>query len=100
MMTALHSEQDKESCHHIEDCNYRCDYIFYCGYQIVPCWCHGNVHFSSLSEAVQNKQNMYCKNVRNYTIKMQVFDYLTNGSKFCMCGTSSAIKVFYMMKAL
>merc|ERR1712212_402950 len=30
----------------------------------------------------QNKKNMYCKNVSNYTIKMHVFDYLTYGRSF------------------
>jgi len=30
----------------------------------------------------QNKQSMYCTNVRNYVIKIHVFDYLTLAATF------------------
>lgn len=69
---------------------YRCDYIFYCGYQNCSVLVSWKCTFSSLSDKCRNKQNMYCTNVRNYLIKIHVFDYLTMTTSVCECNWKQA----------
>lgn len=50
--------------------------------KIVPYWCHENVHFQ-IFQTLSNR-NMYCTNVRNYVIKIHVFDYLILAVTLCL----------------
>lgn len=50
--------------------------------KIVPCWSHENVHFQIFQTL--SKTNMYCTNVRNYMIKIHVFDYLILAVTLCL----------------
>lgn len=67
----------------IQHFNYRCDYIFYCGYQNCSVLVSWKCTFSSLSDTVKIR-NMYCTNVRNYVIKIHVFDYLILAVTLCL----------------